>query len=171
MGGEGQTFCVAGCLLLQRRLLTLSPTSPSTDLIARCEPGSGASNGVPYGLVTSAICTSTDIARIREGFRSFPSGHASSGLTISISGKEADDPATGLLIVYSGAENLFPTSRNSLAAAFAGLGFFGFYLAGKMHLFDQRGHAIKAWIAMVPFLGAATIALTRTMDYRHHATE
>lgn len=56
-------------------------------------------------------------------------------------------------------------------AAFAGLGFFGFYIAGKMHLFDQKGHTIKAWITVVPFTGAALIALTRVTDYRHHATD
>jgi len=106
---------------------------PRPDLLDRCQPSSSASNGIPYGLVTSAICTTADMSRLREGFRSFPSGHSST--------------------------------------AFAGLGFFGFYLAGKMHLFDQRGHAIKAWIALVPFMGAATITLTRTMDYRHHATD
>jgi len=57
------------------------------------------------------------------------------------------------------------------AAAFAGLGFFGFYIAGKMHLFDEKGHTIKAWITLIPFTGAALIALTRVTDYRHHATD
>ena len=27
--------------------------------------------------------------------------------------------------------------------SFAGLGFLSFYLAGKMHLFDTRGHAVS----------------------------
>ncbi|KAK9894111.1 acid phosphatase/Vanadium-dependent haloperoxidase [Cystobasidium minutum MCA 4210] len=106
---------------------------PRPDIIARCRPESGAENGVPYGLVTSAICTTTNLGRLQEGFRSFPSGHAST--------------------------------------AFAGLGFFAFYIAGKMHLFDQRGHTIKAWITVIPFTGAALIALTRVTDYRHHATD
>lgn len=61
--------------------------------------------------------------------------------------------------------------QSANAAAFAGLGFFGFYIAGKMHLFDQRGHTIKAWITLIPFTGAALIALTRVTDYRHHATD
>ncbi|PIL24044.1 hypothetical protein GSI_13795 [Ganoderma sinense ZZ0214-1] len=52
--------------------------------------------------------------------------------------------------------------------SFAGLGFLAFYLAGKMHLFDERGHTVKAWIALVPLSGAALVAISRTMDYRHH---
>ena len=33
---------------------------------------------------------------------------------------------------------------------------------------DERGHTPKAWIALTPLIGAALIAITRTMDYRHH---
>ncbi|KAI1795821.1 acid phosphatase/Vanadium-dependent haloperoxidase [Ganoderma leucocontextum] len=60
----------------------------------------------------------------------------------------------------------FPSGHSSLS--FAGLGFLSFYLAGKMHLFDERGHTVKAWIALVPLSGAALVAISRTMDYRHH---
>ncbi|KAJ7582858.1 phosphatidic acid phosphatase type 2/haloperoxidase [Mycena floridula] len=60
----------------------------------------------------------------------------------------------------------FPSGHSSLS--FAGLGFMAYYLAGKLHLFDDRGHAGKAWIALTPFAGAALVAISRTMDYRHH---
>ncbi|TCD68897.1 GTPase activating protein [Steccherinum ochraceum] len=60
----------------------------------------------------------------------------------------------------------FPSGHSSLS--FAGLGFLSFYLAGKLHLFDTRGHAHKAWIAIAPLAGAALVAISRTMDYRHH---
>jgi PAP2 superfamily len=33
---------------------------------------------------------------------------------------------------------------------------------------DERGHTSKAWIALTPLIGAALIAISRTMDNRHH---
>ncbi|GAA6063454.1 hypothetical protein JCM10212_002537 [Sporobolomyces blumeae] len=63
----------------------------------------------------------------------------------------------------------FPSGHSSFA--FAGLLYLSLYAAGKMHLFDRRGHSIKAWIAVTPIIGASLIAVSRTMDYRHHATD
>lgn len=103
---------------------------PRPDLLDRCQPQAGSADAPVYGLVTSAICTTSDHARLKDGFRSFFSGHSS--------------------------------------LSFAGLGFLSFYLAGKMHLFDERGHTGKAWIAMTPLTGALLVAISRTMDYRHH---
>ncbi|KAG2131674.1 phosphatidic acid phosphatase type 2/haloperoxidase [Suillus clintonianus] len=60
----------------------------------------------------------------------------------------------------------FPSGHSSMS--FAGLGFLAFYLAGKLHLFDTRGHVSKAWISISPLAGALYVATTRTMDYRHH---
>ncbi|KAJ6630630.1 phosphatidic acid phosphatase type 2/haloperoxidase [Mycena sp. CBHHK59/15] len=60
----------------------------------------------------------------------------------------------------------FPSGHSSLS--FAGLGFLAFFMAGKLHLFDERGYAAKAWVSLVPFAGAALVAISRTMDYRHH---
>ena len=51
---------------------------PRPDILDRCQPVEGAANAIPYGLVTSAICTTDNLKRLKEGFRSFPSGHASS---------------------------------------------------------------------------------------------
>ncbi|KAK7693401.1 hypothetical protein QCA50_002969 [Cerrena zonata] len=60
----------------------------------------------------------------------------------------------------------FPSGHSSFS--FAGLGFLSFYIAGKVHLFDRRGHAPKAWLSVAPLCGAALVAVSRTMDYRHH---
>ncbi|KAG8217763.1 phosphatidic acid phosphatase type 2/haloperoxidase [Butyriboletus roseoflavus] len=60
----------------------------------------------------------------------------------------------------------FPSGHSSLS--FAGLGFLSFYIAGKMHLFDTKGHAHKVWMSATPLAGATLVAISRTMDYRHH---
>ncbi|KAI8143172.1 phosphatidic acid phosphatase type 2/haloperoxidase [Fennellomyces sp. T-0311] len=60
----------------------------------------------------------------------------------------------------------FPSGHSSFS--FAGLGFVAFYLAGKMHMFDKRGHTYKCFLFAFPGLGALLVALSRTRDYRHH---
>ncbi|KAF8275089.1 phosphatidic acid phosphatase type 2/haloperoxidase [Lactarius quietus] len=60
----------------------------------------------------------------------------------------------------------FPSGHSSLS--FAGLAFLSLYVAGKLHLFDSRGHMLKAWLSVIPLFGAALVAISRTMDYRHH---
>jgi diacylglycerol diphosphate phosphatase/phosphatidate phosphatase len=54
------------------------------------------------------------------------------------------------------------------SGAFAGLGFLSFYLAGKLHIFDRKGHTYKGFIAVAPLILAIYIAISRTRDYRHH---
>ncbi|KAG8966875.1 hypothetical protein FRC03_011196 [Tulasnella sp. 419] len=111
-------------------LVKITVGRPRPDVIDRCQPREGSQNASPYGLVTAAICTQTDHEILKDGFRSFPSGHSS--------------------------------------LSFAGLGFLSFYLAGKLHLWDKRGHTGKAWLSLAPLMGAALVAVSRTMDYRHH---
>ncbi|SPO39062.1 related to DPP1 - diacylglycerol pyrophosphate phosphatase [Pseudozyma flocculosa] len=128
-------FVLAHCLnVTATTIIKVCVGRPRPDLIDRCQPRPGSANAQPYGLATDAICSvGVDNSELRDGFRSFPSGHASS--------------------------------------AFAGLTFLSLYLAAKMHLFDRRGHAISAWLTLTPMLGAVLIAVSRTMDYRHHATD
>lgn len=112
--------------------IKLTVGRPRPDMLARCKPIEGSMNAAYYGLANWAqVCS--DTSQLKDGFRSFPSGHSSS--------------------------------------AFAGLGFLAFYFAAKLHVFDRRGYTAPAWIAMAPILGAALIAVSRTMDYRHHATD
>ncbi|KAK4688621.1 diacylglycerol diphosphate phosphatase / phosphatidate phosphatase, partial [Tremellales sp. Uapishka_1] len=72
---------------------------------------------------------------------------------------------TNLLILDDGFKS-FPSGHSSLS--FAGLGFLSCFLAGKMHLYDKRGHRTRAWIALVPCVGAMMVAISRTEDNRHH---
>jgi hypothetical protein len=43
-----------------------------------------------------------------------------------------------------------PSNICAFIVSFAGLGFLSLYLAGKMRLFDQRGHTYKGFIFAAP---------------------
>lgn len=136
------------------------------DLIDRCQPIEGSVD-LFIGLSNSTICTQTDDAILKDGWRSFFSGHSSCMTENTLS-----------LYLYALIIYLH-------SVAFAGLGFLSFYLAGKLHLFDRRGHAVsapnysllsflfkhlfiqaKAWISLTPLAGATLVAISRSMDYR-----
>ncbi|ORY98553.1 phosphatidic acid phosphatase type 2/haloperoxidase [Syncephalastrum racemosum] len=55
--------------------------------------------------------------------------------------------------------------------SFAGLAYLSLYLAGKMHMFDDRGHTYKSFVFAIPLLGALLISISRIRDYRHHWTD
>ncbi|KAF9577461.1 hypothetical protein BGW38_007314, partial [Lunasporangiospora selenospora] len=110
---------------------------PRPDFLDRClEIYDNAAAGTPVPqlddpinmLTNSTICTRTTL--LRDGFKSFPSGHSS--------------------------------------FSFGGLGFLSMYLAGKLHLFDERGHIYKSILVLAPLILAALIATSRVADYRHH---
>ncbi|KAL5050788.1 hypothetical protein BDW71DRAFT_106742 [Aspergillus fruticulosus] len=50
---------------------------PRPDIIDRCQPRAGSADPKPYGLSDSSICTG-DPHLLKDGFRSWPSGHSSS---------------------------------------------------------------------------------------------
>ena len=50
---------------------------PRPDLIDRCRPIEGSKDPDVFGLSNSTICTQEDHAILKDGFRSFPSGHSS----------------------------------------------------------------------------------------------
>ena len=56
----------------------------------------------------------------------------------------------------------------SVIASFGGLFFLTLYLAGKLHLYDQRGEVWKVFLCLIPTLGAALVAVSRIEDARHH---
>jgi len=120
------SLCLTGAFT---QAIKITVGRPRPDILDRCKPDAGTVDP-EFGLSTSAICHQPDLHILKDGFRSFPSGHSS--------------------------------------LSFAGLTFLSLYIAGKMHLFDTRGHTHKAWISFLPLLGAALVAISRTMDYRHH---
>ena len=91
------------------------------DIIDRCQPPAGAVDPV-FGLSNWTICTQEENKILRDGFRSFPSGHSSCMSSNQLS---------------------WHGSMNAIVVSFAGLGFLAFYLAGKLHLFDSRGHTVS----------------------------
>ncbi|CAB4484332.1 uncharacterized protein OCT59_017881 [Rhizophagus irregularis] len=99
---------------------------PRPDFIDRCQPSAAFDPGL--GLSNSTICTRTDL--LKDGFKSFLSGHSST--------------------------------------SFAGMGFLSLYLAGKLHVFDQKGYTYKGFVVAAPLVVAILIAISRTEDYRHH---
>nr|XP_043624713.1 lipid phosphate phosphatase 2-like isoform X1 [Erigeron canadensis]XP_043624714.1 lipid phosphate phosphatase 2-like isoform X1 [Erigeron canadensis] len=99
---------------------------PRPDFFWRCFP-----DGVEkYDRWGNVVCHG-DYDDIREGHKSFPSGHSSSG-------------------------------------SFAGLGFLALYLAGKIKVFDRKGHVAKLCIVFLPLLMASLVAVSRVDDYWHH---
>lgn len=60
----------------------------------------------------------------------------------------------------------FPSGHSS--SSFAGLFYLSLYLAGKLHVLDQRGEVWRTVIVLIPTLAAACVAGSRIMDARHH---
>ncbi|KAL5726569.1 hypothetical protein ACHQM5_009603 [Ranunculus cassubicifolius] len=63
----------------------------------------------------------------------------------------------------------FPSGHSSWS--FAGLGFLSLYLAGKIQVFDGRGHVAKICIVIFPLLAACLVGISRVDDYWHHWTD
>jgi diacylglycerol diphosphate phosphatase / phosphatidate phosphatase len=91
----------------------------------------------------------TNNAIMKDGFRSFPSGHSAS-MSINVP------------------HNFTKETDFGLEASFAGLFYLSLYLAGKLHILDSRGEVWKMFVCLVPTLGAALVAGSRIMDARHH---
>ncbi|RSH78806.1 uncharacterized protein EHS24_001715 [Apiotrichum porosum] len=112
-------------------VLKIAAGRPRPDLFGRCQlPESYQSNPV-HGLTSWRECTETSL--LKDGFRSFPSGHSS--------------------------------------FAWTGMWYLVLYLAAKFRITNQRGYTIKSWTLLLPLCCASLISISRTMDYRHHATD
>ncbi|KAF9358723.1 hypothetical protein BGX26_001062 [Mortierella sp. AD094] len=130
-------FLAQALVLIVTDSVKIAVGRPRPDFLDRClSLYDNAYNGTPLDLLSdppnllsnSSICTRADL--LRDGFKSFPSGHSS--------------------------------------FSFGGLGFLSMYLAGKIHLFDERGHIYKSLVVLAPLILASLIATSRVADYRHH---
>ncbi|XVF20730.1 hypothetical protein REPUB_Repub12eG0028000 [Reevesia pubescens] len=108
---------------------------PRPDFFWRCFPdGKDA-----YDNWGNVLCHG-DKSVIKEGHKSFPSGHTSSLEDFWI----------------------------HILGSFAGLGFLSLYLSGKIKAFDHRGHVAKLCIVFLPLLAASLVGISRVDDYWHH---
>ncbi|KAF9932523.1 hypothetical protein FBU30_007962 [Linnemannia zychae] len=130
-------FLAQSLVLIVTDSVKIAVGRPRPDFLDRClSLYDNAYGGTPLDqlndpvnlLSNSTICTRTEL--LRDGFKSFPSGHSS--------------------------------------FSFGGLGYLSMYLAGKLHLFDERGHIYKSLVVLAPMILAALIATSRVADYRHH---
>lgn len=71
---SGAAFVITGAL-------KNATGKPRPDLIDRCQPRPGSEDAPVFGLSNSTICTQVNHAILKDGFRSFPSGHSSSELS------------------------------------------------------------------------------------------
>ncbi|KAB8263394.1 phosphatidic acid phosphatase type 2/haloperoxidase [Aspergillus pseudonomiae] len=59
----------------------------------------------------------------------------------------------------------FPSGHSSFS--FGGLGYLSFFLSGQMHVFRPRTDLCRCLVALLPFLCALMVAISRLDDYRH----
>ncbi|KAF9095973.1 hypothetical protein BGX23_012243 [Mortierella sp. AD031] len=130
-------FLAQALVLIVTDSIKITVGRPRPDFLDRCfEIYDNAAAGTPVGILSdpdsmlssSSLCTRTEL--LKDGFKSFPSGHSS--------------------------------------FSFGGLGYLSLYLAGKLHLFDERGHIYKSIVVLAPMILAALIAISRVDNYRHH---
>ncbi|WWC64260.1 uncharacterized protein I303_106870 [Kwoniella dejecticola CBS 10117] len=63
----------------------------------------------------------------------------------------------------------FPSGHSSFA--WSGMWYLILYLAAKMRINNRSGYTYKSWLLLAPLSCASLITISRTMDYRHHATD
>lgn len=63
----------------------------------------------------------------------------------------------------------FPSGHSSFA--WCGMWYLTLFLSAKMRALNRKGYTIKSWILLAPITGATLVCVSRTMDYRHHATD
>ncbi|CAH7668215.1 phosphatidic acid phosphatase type 2/haloperoxidase [Phakopsora pachyrhizi] len=136
--GLGLSLCLT---LVTTVIVKVTVGRPRPDFLARCQP-----------LVSEIISNSSNVAN----------SLSLSNASICTANRETREFKDGF--------KSFPSGHSS--AAWSGLGYLSLYMAGKFHVFD-RNHlkiysTIKLWVSIAPIFAATLIAISRTMDYRHH---
>ncbi|KAJ1678383.1 hypothetical protein EV182_004163 [Spiromyces aspiralis] len=99
------------------------------DFLTRCKPKSGSTDP-EWGLSDDSVCTQTDMSLMRDGMRSFPSGHTSFSFSTMVY----------LTFYFAGHFKLYHTSSRAIKAFFI---FFPLLLAmyiGISRTNDNRHH-------------------------------
>ncbi|KAL7728854.1 hypothetical protein ACLKA6_004200 [Drosophila palustris] len=122
-------------------------------------------NGIP----TSLLKITVGRPRPDYFYRCFPDGIMVLNETANALGSSIlDFNCTGVPSEINEGRKSFPSGHSSFA--FASFGFVAYYVGAKLHAFDARGRG-QTWrlcIAVVPFIVAALVAVSRTCDYHHH---
>ncbi|KAH6678406.1 PAP2 superfamily-domain-containing protein [Halenospora varia] len=165
---------------------------PRPDLLARCKPDYANVEKYVYAgfngtvnLVSAAICTSTDKSTLDDGFRSYPSGHASWSaagliyLSLFLASKLAITipflPPQSYSKEYESSFGAFPSRAERKAAEKHHQS--GETLAAPAGTDDvivgSRNQAAAPpiyllVIAVIPWLSSVYISSTRYSDFRHH---
>ncbi|KAM7275351.1 hypothetical protein ACFE04_017217 [Oxalis oulophora] len=121
--------------------------------------------GLLFSVLITAVITDAikdAVGRPRPDFfwRCFPDGK---GVFNNVTG---DVMCTGIKSVIKEGHKSFPSGHTSWS--FSGLSFLSWYLAGKIRVFDRRGHVAKLCLVLLPLLVAALVAVSRVDDYWHH---
>ncbi|KVI08845.1 Phosphatidic acid phosphatase/chloroperoxidase, N-terminal, partial [Cynara cardunculus var. scolymus] len=129
---------------------------PRPDFFWRCFP-----DGIDlYDRWGDVLCHG-DIDVVRQGYKSFPSGHTNclpihSRFTIPNELSSTRGCRTQIFCDF-------------IAGSFAGLGFLSLYLSGKIKAFDRQGHAAKLCVVFLPLLVASLAAISRFFAPPYHS--
>jgi diacylglycerol diphosphate phosphatase/phosphatidate phosphatase len=136
--------------------LQITVGRPRPDIVARCVPP------LDY---TSNPCSGSQAGRSVPGPTSFKKGSGvSRPVTVVSVGRECGTWPC-LLLAVSRAEWFARWNRQR-----AILTRFWSHTIIEMRIWDRRGYTLKSWLLLIPVSAAALISISRTMDYRHHAT-
>jgi len=188
-------FATATATIFMTESLKVLMGKPRPDCLARCQPDlSSVSNFVVGGLanpsgtgqlVSKAICTGTDSFIVNDGFKSFPSGHASTAaatlgyISLFLAGKFGVLSLATLWTNKSTPKAFYATVLPSSPSSYQLAGSDSSYDNVQDHSTNQNmlGHNLASasaprlclvLIAWVPYAVAIFVAGSRWHDYRHH---